>query len=155
MTGTHKHIARWRRIKHVAMVLCVQSIVLWVATCSMAIQFNTQREVTAYVAGGGVTIDNDDYFFIPSDPVSVNVDSCWMFPRLLPAWGEAAVPQLAPRAFAILLPLWPVPVAFGVLAWYAGRRIKRLRHDFCPKCRYDTRGLAAGACCPECGGDTT
>lgn len=151
MAGTRKHIARWRRIKHVAMVQCVQSVVLWVATCGMTMQFNTQREVTAFVAGGAVTIDNDDYFFVPSDPVSVNFEINWMLPRLLPAWGEAAVPQLAPRAVAILLPLWPVPVAFGALAWYAGRRIKRLRQDACAKCGYDTRGLAAGASCPECG----
>jgi hypothetical protein len=151
MAGTRNSIARWRRIKHVMMVLCVQSVVLWVATCGTTTQFNTQREVTAYVAGGGVTIDNDDYFFDPSDPVSVNFEINWMLPRLLPAWGEAALPQLAPRAFAILLPLWPIPVAFGALAWYANTRITRLRQGACTKCGYDTRGLAAGAPCPECG----
>lgn len=53
--------------------------------------------------------------------------------------------------WSVAVPLWPTPVAFGALAWYAGRRIKRLRKGACTKCGYDTRGLAAGACCPECG----
>jgi hypothetical protein len=151
MAGTRKTIARWRRIKHVVMVLCVQSVVLWVATCWTVTLFHTQREVTASIAGGGVTVHNDAYFFDPSDPVSVDIETDWKPPRLLPAWGEAATPQLAPRSFAIMLPLWPLPVAFGALAWYAHTRIARLRQGACTKCGYDTRGLAAGACCPECG----
>ena len=144
-------IARWRRIKHVAMVLCVQSVVLWVATCGTATDINTQQAVRARVIGGAVTIDNDDYFFDQSDPVSVNVETFWVPPRLLPAWGQYSLPQLAPRSFAIRLPLWPLPVAFGALAWYAGRKITRLRQGACTKCGYDTRGLAAGVRCPECG----
>jgi hypothetical protein len=62
-------------------------------------------------------------------------------------------------------PLWPGLLAntaiFGVVAWTVHaaatpivRRVRaRLRPGpgMCARCRYDRRGLAAGAACPECG----
>ncbi len=54
--------------------------------------------------------------------------------------------------WSVEVPLWPMPATCAGLAWYAGKRIRRLRQGACTKCGYDMRGLAAGACCPECGG---
>jgi hypothetical protein len=86
--------------------------------------------------------------WIPSFTSVLAHSPAWQAPTWLPVYDP--VPNIL-RNFRIFLPLWPVPAALGALTWYAGRRIKQLRHHVCPKCGYDTRGLAAGACCPECG----
>lgn len=51
--------------------------------------------------------------------------------------------------------LW-VPVVMLVvlgagLRYSAGRSVRRAAVNLCQKCRYDLRGLAASAPCPECG----
>lgn len=57
----------------------------------------------------------------------------------LPWWYHIRVP-VSNLAVLTLVP--------GVILWRLDRR--RAAHE-CPKCRYDRRGLAEGAGCPECG----
>jgi hypothetical protein len=74
------------------------------------------------------------------------------WPALIPRWGNCRIEHggtpIRTREFEV--PLWPLPVAFAVLAWYSEQRIKQLRPHVCAKCGYDTRGLEASVC-PECG----
>ena len=158
MAGKRDNIAWWRRVKHVALVLCVQCAVLWVVMCAIAASVEVGRDGVLLVFGGMVT-----YEHAPMPPLtsgvlvsSLNlgdvVSQRWSRPAILPSWQwTPASPPASPGSFMIGVPVWPVPVAFAGLAWYAGKRIKQLRRDACAKCGYDTRGLAAGAVCPECG----
>ncbi len=159
MAGKRNNIASWRRVRHLAIMLCVQSAVAWVVSCGFALTvypgWNAKFKVNrASVIGS----DSTDVFpglelpglgfRIQGTPVQ------WQWPYGLPAWDSSKYSSNkwpSPSWWELRLPLWPVPVGFAWLAWYAGRRIKRLRRDVCAKCGYDTRGLAAGAVCPECG----
>ncbi|MFM9994890.1 MAG: hypothetical protein ACKVU4_03710 [Phycisphaerales bacterium] len=49
------------------------------------------------------------------------------------------------------LAFWSLAAAPFVFAPALVRRLRR-RPGTCPACRYDLRGLSAGAPCPECGG---
>ena len=61
-------------------------------------------------------------------------------------WSNASVSLV----WLLVLAAASTAALFGVDAWVAARR----RHGRCNKCRYDLRGLAAGAVCPECGAAT-
>ncbi|MFY7896136.1 MAG: hypothetical protein ACOVP8_07880 [Phycisphaerales bacterium] len=50
-----------------------------------------------------------------------------------------------------VVPLWPLPAMCVSVATIMQVRARRYKIDACTTCGYDTRGLAAGACCPECG----
>ena len=54
--------------------------------------------------------------------------------------------------------LWPFVLVTsipGVAVVVMGRRVaRRARLGHCPACNYNLRGLAAGAACPECGGES-
>ncbi len=158
MAGTRSNIARWRRVKHMALVLCVQSVFVWIGLCAIVARIEIGRDGTLLAARGMLT-----YEYAPLPPLTsgrlVNSLSLgdvvyrqWGKPALWPAWRRtpAALPA-TPGGYVIGIPLWLLPLTFGSLAWYANTRIERLRQGTCTKCGYDTRGLAAGACCPECG----
>jgi hypothetical protein len=50
------------------------------------------------------------------------------------------------------IPLWPIPLLLTSAAlWTWWRRIQNRVPGHCRACRYDLRGLALGAPCPECG----
>jgi hypothetical protein len=57
--------------------------------------------------------------------------------------------------FALHLPPWPVPLLLTAAAIpllrSAGLVRRRAALNLCPRCGYDTRGLAPNALCPECG----
>jgi len=151
MAGTRDSIARWRRIKHLAMVLCVLSVVLLALSCGVQCRITLQRDARTLVSGAGVerwTIPHSLRSFLAPSVPDVRFRLAYTPPDWLPSWGVTDPPEEQRWAF---VPLWPVPVAFGGLAWYANTRIKRQRQGACIKCGYDTRGFAAGAVCPECG----
>ncbi|HLP85931.1 MAG TPA: hypothetical protein VK157_16385 [Phycisphaerales bacterium] len=158
MAGTRKYIARWRRIKHVAMVLCVLCVVLWVATCAVRMGAYRVWGPKLQVSHGSVSFRDDNNIFIDErfgfdKETHYSGELTWHWPSLVPRRGES---RIEPNGSPFMtreweLPLWPLPIAFGAFAWYAGRRVKHMRPHVCATCGYDTRGLAAGACCPECG----
>ena len=140
------------------MVLCGLSVVLWVATCAVRMGAYRFWGPILQVSHGSVSFRDEDNFYVDErsgfDGETVyEGEVTWHWPSLVPRWGNSRIePNGSPfitQEFEV--PLWPLPVAFGALAWYAGRKIKRVRQGACPNCGYDTRGLAAGACCPECG----
>jgi len=49
----------------------------------------------------------------------------------------------------LAVPLWAPVIVAG--AWTALAHRTRRRPDECSVCGYERAGLAAGACCPECG----
>jgi hypothetical protein len=53
---------------------------------------------------------------------------------------------IATGGMAVLLVMWSYAVA-----WFSRRMLRPRPTWECPHCRYDRRGLAAGAACPECG----
>ncbi len=154
MAGTRKHIARWRRTKHVAMVLCVQSVVLLALSCSVGIAASLSEKINVGISEAALSAS---YFSQPFKIAGLTPSRLipvgdlwfgWNSPRMLPGFSRDVSPS---QGWSVLIPLWPLPVAFGALAWCAGRKIKRVWRGACPNCGYDTRGLGAGACCPECG----
>ena len=161
MAGTRNTIARWRRTRHVALMLCVQSVLVWIACCGVTLTALPGRDAGIEVDRGSVTFRRLPYLVpnqrggLPYDFVLTGAMQ-WQRPRWLPAWIRPyrLVPASPLRAWQLTLPLWPVPAAFAGVAWYAGRRIKRLQLHGCATCGYDTRGLAVGVPCPECGGAT-
>ena len=168
MAGTRNNIARWRRIKHVAMVLCVQCVLACVVLCGISARLTFAWGDSLEVGGASVTYmrlteamraahaeQPGASPFVADNELVGQVQ--WRRPQFVPAWIDHHAfngPGWSMWSWDFTLPLWPVPVAFGATAWYAGRRIKRLQRHGCAKCGYDTRGLAAGVPCPECGGAT-
>ena len=75
------------------------------------------------------------------------------WPQLLPDVVNAKAGMFSSVTVFIhtYVPLWPLPLATGLLALFAHRRARKLSPALCPACGYDTRGLAAAAPCPECG----
>ena len=158
MAGTRNNIGWWRRVKYIALVLCVQSVLGWLALCGVMLTVSPAWNANIQVRGASVTYSRLPDL-VPQQRGAVLGDILligtlqWQWPQWLPAWKAQSKfgPGSPLWSWELTLPLWPVPVAFAGIAWYAGRRIKRLRRDVCAKCGYDTRGLAAGAVCPECG----
>lgn len=165
MAGTRKHITRWRRVKHVAMVLCVQCALAWVVLCGISARLTLAGGDSIEVAGASMMYARlseamraahaeqpaANPFFADNQLVG---QVQWQRPLLVPAWDDPNAfngPGWSMWSWELTVPLWPVPVAFGAMTWYAGRRIKRLQRHGCDKCGYDTRGLAACTPCPECG----
>ncbi len=168
MAGIRDRIARWRRFKHVAMVLCVQSMLACVIFCGVLASWTLAQGDSIEVSSASVKYKRlsealhaahaerpkASPFFADNELVGA---VRWRWPQWLPEWWDPSTfngPGWYLQSWELTLPLWPVPVAFSAMAWYAGRRIKRLRPHVCAKCGYDTRGLAAGVPCPECGGAT-
>ena len=63
-------------------------------------------------------------------------------------------PTTAPKDGWIVVPLWPLTMALGLLLWYlwlnpSRQQRKRVRLGLCLRCGYDLRGSTAR--CPECG----
>jgi hypothetical protein len=148
MAGRRNNIAWWRRVRRVAYITCVASAMVWLASVIFYVAVPLGRQWNVSIARGSLNL------------------MYWNYKTQLPratSWGHAPRwPDLLPKLLRLptgsqvfwtvaVVPLWPVPLAFAGLTWYAGKRIKRLRRDVCAKCGYDTRGLAAGAVCPECG----
>ena len=124
---------------------------VWIAASLLLMQYVVPASYFLRLHEGALLLYRGDV----APPLPGTECCVWMpeTPVLLPRMYRGPTPWTAPprHTTALTLPLWPLPVAFGTLAWYAGRRIKRLQRHGCAKCGYDTRGLAAGACCPECG----
>ena len=151
-------MAWWQRMQDVALVFLVQSVLVCVVLCVVRLEISKLWDVNVTIEQASVTI-HDSATMLPVvpgvGPLSTIISGSleWRQPRWLPVWSHVTP---SPRSWPawwweLTLPLWPLPATFFGLAWYARRRVKRLRHDVCTKCGYDTRGLAAGACCPECG----
>ncbi|HLP84469.1 MAG TPA: hypothetical protein VK157_08965, partial [Phycisphaerales bacterium] len=159
MTGTRKPMARWRRIKHVAMVLCVQSALVCMLFCGVLARATDARGDAIEVSGASIRFMrlDDTMRMMRSDHPVLNpfwldkgliVHVPWQWPRWMPERVDHSAfngPGWSLYSWELTLPLWPVPVALGAMTWYANRRIKRLQRHGCDKCGYDTRGLAAGA----------
>jgi hypothetical protein len=56
----------------------------------------------------------------------------------------------------IILPLWPIVLASGIVVFICARWLRRRNETHaCPRCRYPLAGLAENTACPECGTITT
>lgn len=101
------------------------------------------------------------YFDFSTNGISIGMFSGPAFPFPVSGWGFQRfqgpmryVPAIRNYPFGRLymVPLSNVAVLMlsaGAALWRLDRR--RAAHE-CRKCRYDLRGLAEGAICPECGG---
>jgi hypothetical protein len=146
-----RRIARWRRTRHAAELLALQTLLMCVVSCALRVRVMHPPDVMISLTQAGIEcsrVSPQLRKWIPSFTSAHAGSPAWQAPKWLPVYD--AVPNFVTNT-RIFLPFWPLPVAFGALAWYAGRRIKQLRPHVCATCGYDTRGLAAGACCPECG----
>ena len=146
-----RRIARWRRTRHAAELLALQTLLMCVVSCALRVRVMHPPDVMISLTQAGIEcsrVSPQLRKWIPSFTSAHAGSPAWQAPRWLPVYDP--VPNIL-RNSRLFLPLWPLPVAFAGLAWYARRRIKQLRPHVCTKCGYDTRGLAAGACCPECG----
>ncbi len=151
MAGQHHTLAFWQRTRRLALALCIAAALLWLfATLTLAsVPLGTKRRIT--LTAGMLVVQHSPHSRVQGAPASL----AWSpdRPRLAPAFSRAKAGMFSSVIVStnLSLPLWPLPAACGLLALYAHRRTRHLSTILCTKCGYDTRGLAAGACCPECG----
>ena len=134
-----------KHAKWVALVLMLALLGVWLFSGQYSI-FSARHIDSPYFSWGRVWYQNRRY---------------WerSFPRLAtnPPWKLQLgfVWEVEDDSVCIAIPLWIAP-AITLLPtsflWYRHfRAVSRIRSNRCVKCRYDLRGLAMGATCPECG----
>lgn len=158
MAGTRKVIARWRLVYRVALSAAVFACAVLLLTCVATVRVSRREPRAITLTAASVVYSDTGYVGTPMDNfgrVQGRSTFIWNSPqlRLLPfcVWSTQRRLVMPIQTREVSIPLWPLPVACGIFAWYANTRIKRQREHACTTCGYDTRGLAAGACCPECG----
>jgi len=151
MAGQQRTLAFWQRTRRLALAYCLAAALLWLfTTLTLAsLPLGTQWRIT--LTAGALVVQHSPHSRVHGASASL----AWspQRPRLAPLFSRAKAGMFSSVivSTSLWLPLWPLPVSLVALAWYARTHIKRLQPHACPHCGYDTRGLAAGACCPECG----
>lgn len=80
----------------------------------------------------------------PSPYVDESPQGSWYI-DILPDWISTAT------NWRLALPLWPLVIVTGWLAWRARRAAAFKGTGLCSNCGYNLAGLTAGCACPECG----
>jgi hypothetical protein len=151
MAGRQRTLAFWQRTRRLALAYCLAAALLWLfTTLTLAsVPLGTQWRIT--LTAGALVVQHSPHSRVHGAPASL----AWspQRPRLSPLFSRAKAGMFSSVivSTSLWLPLWPLLAACGLLALYARRRTRHLSTMHCPHCGYDTRGLAAGACCPECG----
>lgn len=146
---------RWAIAAGVSLITCV-------VTCFRSVAIDVRGQTSVSLALASIYASHNEH--LPPGRTRVSFDRWKAWPEWRLRWHYGMVqrhinpvPGVAnpgPYVFMqryVQIPLWPLPLlCSGIAAWHH-RRVRRLSRMGCPTCGYDTRGLAAGAPCPECG----